>query len=98
LGVVYTRDYNRARGHSGTPWEGPYRRSLVQSGQWRMACLRYIETLPVRTGLTESVKLYPWSSWRARLADQWYLDQDGDYLGLADHESERRDRYRSFLA
>ncbi|MFP1682578.1 transposase [Alloalcanivorax sp. C16-1] len=98
LGMVYTRTYNSCHGRTGSPWQGPYRSSLVQNGHWRLACLRYIETLPVRLGLSCSVKLHPWISWRARLAHEWYVDHDTDYLELADTDAERRERYRGFLA
>jgi len=96
----HTRAFNVRHGHRGTLWQGRYCCSVVEPGQPRLECLRYMELLAVLRGHAASARLYPWSSYKARMgkAGSDRLDPDADYLALADAEAQRRAYYREFMA
>jgi putative transposase len=62
LGERYVQSVNRARGRSGTLWEGRFRSCLVEEDSYFLACCRYIEMNPVRARMTDAAADYPWSS------------------------------------
>lgn len=99
LAARQTRHHNRLEGRSGTLWEGRYKSSLVSRDDYLLACCRYIELNPVRARMVAMPQDYLWSSCRYRLGAETaeWLDLDPCYLALGDSETERRDRYRSFL-
>lgn len=66
LGQRYVQRVNRLYRRSGTLWEGRYRSSLVQDETYALACHRYIELNPVRAGMVDHPRDYPWSSYRAK--------------------------------
>jgi putative transposase len=68
LGRRYVGYVNRARGRTGTLWEGRYRATPVDTERYLLACCRYIEENPVRARLVRRPARYPWSSHR-RLAE-----------------------------
>ncbi|HEX5678818.1 MAG TPA: transposase [Alcanivorax sp.] len=96
----HTRAFNTRHKHRGTLWQGRYCCSVVEPNQARLECLRYLELLPVLRGHAKSARFYHWSSYGDRMGKTGdnRLDPDPDYLGLADNETERRARYREFLA
>ena len=63
----HTRAFNARHGHRGTLWQGRYCCSVVEPGQPRLECLRYIELLAVLHGHVTSARLYRWSSYKARM-------------------------------
>lgn len=100
LGSRYTRYYHEHYGGTGTVWKHRYRCSVVQPGQWQLAMLRYLETLPVILGLTTRPQVYKASSYLARIgrADDQLLSPDPDFLSLGSTDAERRAAYREFLS
>ena len=94
-----TRYRNKLEGRSGTLWESRYKSSPVQTGQYLLACTRYIELNPVRAAIVSEADGYMWSSFRQRMgidAENW-IDYDPCYLGLGETNSERRQQYRQFV-
>jgi len=65
LGRKYVRYINGAYRRTGTLWEGRYKASLVDSENYLLTCMRYIEMNPVRAGMTEVPGEYRWSSYQA---------------------------------
>ena len=51
LGRKYVLYINRTHGRTGTLWEGRYKTSLVDSDDYLLSCMRYIELNPVRAGM-----------------------------------------------
>jgi len=96
----YTRHVNRARGRSGTVWNGRYKSSPIDTDDYLLACARYIELNPVRASMVVAARDYPWSSYRAKvgLAPCPWLDEDPCYTALGGSPRERLERYRRFLA
>jgi putative transposase len=62
IGNRYVQGFNRRHRRSGTLWSGRYRASLVDSDGFLLACMRYIESDPVRAGLVSMPEAWPWSS------------------------------------
>ena len=64
VGTRYTRYINATQSRSGTLWEGRYRSAVITSDAYVLACMRYIETNPVRAGIAKEPAAFRWSSYR----------------------------------
>jgi len=62
VGRTYVRYFNDAQKRTGTLWEGRYKSTLIQTEQYLLACMAYIDLNPVRAGLVLQPQDYPWSS------------------------------------
>lgn len=95
----YTRYINTKEGRTGTVWEGRYKSSIVDSGEYLLACCRYVEMNPVRAGIVLQPEAYRWSSYSAKVgaARNSWLDMDGFYLGLGRSAARRHERYRQWV-
>jgi putative transposase len=69
IGRSYVRYINVAHKRSGTLWEGRYKASLIDSERYLLTCYRYIELNPVRAGMVQRAKDYPWSSHAAHVKE-----------------------------
>ena len=49
-----TRYVNRLEGRTGTLWESRYKSSPIQTDQYLLACIRYVELNPVRAGIVHT--------------------------------------------
>lgn len=94
-----TRYHNALEGRTGTLWEGRYKSSPVDTDEYLLACVRYIELNPVRARMTDVPEAYRWSSARHHLGIErcHWLDEDPGYLALSDETAVRQVRYREFL-
>lgn len=65
LGRYYVQYFNYCYQRTGTLWEGRYKSSLIDTENYLLTCMRYIELNPVRaTGMANHPSEYPWSSYR----------------------------------
>ncbi len=64
IGRYYVPYINQTYGTSGSIWEGRYKSNLIQSEQYLLTCMRYIEMNPVRANMVRSPSQYRWSSYR----------------------------------
>ncbi|GAA5127724.1 hypothetical protein [Alloalcanivorax gelatiniphagus] len=91
----------RRRGLYGqkSPWEARFRASPVEPGNWLMACISYVERLPVEQNLASSAYHYQNSSYRMRLGktDQYWLDDPEEYARLGDDIPERANAFRTYM-
>jgi putative transposase len=62
VGRKYVRYFNDRQVRSGTLWEGRYRSTLIQTDRYLLACMAYLDLNPVRGGLVQQPRDYPWSS------------------------------------
>lgn len=62
VGRRYVRYFNDRHGRTGTLWEGRYRSTVIESERHLLACMVYIDLNPVRAGLVQQARDYPWSS------------------------------------
>ena len=91
--------FNR-HGRTGTLWEGRYKACLVDSGDYFLACSRYIELNPVRAWIAAEPADYPWSSHRANACGKHdpLLRPHACYLALGTDDSARAAAYQRLFA
>lgn len=93
----YVRYFNRVYQRTGTLWNGRYRTSLVDTEQYWLTCLRYIEHNPVKAGIVTSADSYRWSSYSTHAfgdGGQW-LTPHAVYYNLGPTPEQRQSAYRS---
>ncbi|HPN02245.1 MAG TPA: transposase [Methylotenera sp.] len=95
LGRDYGRYFNATYQHTGSPWEGRYRASLVDGYNYALFCYCYIEQNPIRAGLAQNASDYPWSSYRSNALGKYnaLITQHDLYLKLGKFESNRLEQY-----
>jgi putative transposase len=64
VGQRYVSYINKLEKRTGTLWDGRYKASLVEDGDYLIDCMRYIEMTPVRSKIGKTTKNYQWSSYR----------------------------------
>ena len=62
VGRHYVPYFNAKYQRVGTLWQGRYRATVIDAEKYFLACSRYIELNPVRSGLADAPAEYPWSS------------------------------------
>lgn len=63
VGRYYVQYFNYTYQRTGTLWEGRYKATLLDSEQYLLTCMRYIELNPVRAEMVNHPREYPWSSY-----------------------------------
>jgi putative transposase len=96
IGRRYVQYINTTYQRTGTLWEGRYRASLVEAGEYLLACYRYIELNPVRAGMVQDPVEYSWSSYRRHALGQSdsVITDHALYLALGSTARERCMAYR----
>ena len=94
--VPYINDQYR---RSGTLWEGRYKASVINSKEYLLTCMRYIELNPVRAAMVKSPGEYKWSSYlgNAYANIDLILTPHEEYLALGLSEKERTTAYRELF-
>jgi putative transposase len=95
----YSAYFNRRYRRTGTLWERPFRSCLVDSGEYVLACYRYVELNPVRAGMVAAPAAHPWSSYRGNAgatADP-LLTPHVEYVALSERETSRAPMYRALM-
>ena len=92
VGRRYVRAFNLRHGRSGTPWEGRFRSTVVQSQRYFVACLQFVEA-PRDAGADTSA----WSSLRHHLglAVDPIVAEHPAFWALGNTPFEREAAYRS---
>ena len=99
LGRNYVGYFNYANARTGTLFEGRFRSSLVQTDEYFLSCLRYIELNPVRAGIVTDPGDYRWSSYRTHgfgLRIKMWVPH-ANYLALGNHATARQSAYQSLF-
>lgn len=99
LGQLHSQYVNRTYERTGSLWEGRFRSCLVQSEEYLLACHRYIELNPVRAGMVEHPRQYPWSSYRVNAEGETsgLVVQHQEYLRLGRRIGDRCRAYRALF-
>ena len=99
VGRKYVTYVNHGYGRSGTLWEGRHKGSLIDSEAYALACSRYIEMNPVRTGMVKTPGEYRWSSYRRNAFGEGadWLRPPGEYLRLGSDAEARQRAYRDLF-
>ncbi len=101
-GRKYVQYFNFTHKRSGTLWEGRYRATVVDTEQYFLKLMRYIEMNPVRAGMVAHPRDYPWSSHRRYaygtddLNLSWLIEHD-EYTRLGLNTKERCPAYRALF-
>ena len=99
LGRNYAQYLNDNYWRGGALWEGRYRATILDGKNYLLRCSRYIEENPVRAGLVEHPKEYPWSSYRhnAMGIEDARVSEYKIYRALGASERERKKAYRALF-
>jgi putative transposase len=99
VGRRYVQYFNCTYGRSGTLWEGRYRACVVNSEQYLLNCMRYIELNPVRAGIARHPGEYAWTSYHANAQDapDLMVTPHDLYDGLGGSGAERQMAYRQLF-
>jgi putative transposase len=99
LGRRYVAGFNKRHGRTGTLWEGRFRAALVDPEDSLLACMRYIDSHPQRSGLCSDAADYRWSSCGHHLGrrrDPLIVDH-ACFWALGNTPFEREDAFRNFM-
>lgn len=66
----YTKSINRQEHRSGSLFERPFKRKLIDTQEYLKMIILYIHLNPVHHGLTENFESYRWSSYPILIGDQ----------------------------
>ncbi len=100
LGRYYVQYYNYTYQRTGTLWEGRYKATLIDSEQYLLTCMRYIELNPVRAqGMVDHPAEYPWSSYHHHALGESdvLLKPHREYHRLGKTEAGRQSAYRQLF-
>ena len=99
LGRRYVHYINKHYRRSGTLWEGRFKASLVNSDQYLLTCMRYIELNPVRARMVGHPGEYTWSSYHAnaQCKNDPLIEPHTLYLSLGGSDESRRSTYRELF-
>ena len=99
LGRRYVYYINKTYRRTGTLWEGRYKSSLVDSDQYLLTCMRYIELNPVRASMVDHPGEYKWSSYSANVQNgtDWLIERHSTYLELGAVDEDQQAAYRELF-
>ena len=99
IGRYYVQYFNHTYNRTGTLWEGRYKATLIDSEQYLFCCMRYIELNPVRAGMADHPRNYPWSSYHCNAlgVEDAALSPQLLYRGLGKTVKERQVAYRALF-
>lgn len=99
VGRRYVRYINKKYDRTGTLWEGRFRSSVIESDQYLLTCMRYIELNPVRARMVRKPENYRWSSHHhnALGATAQLISSHGLYAGLGATAAKRQVTYRALF-
>ncbi|MCX7513176.1 transposase [Frateuria hangzhouensis] len=99
IGQNYVRSFNLRHGRCGTLWQGRFKSCLVQTEQYALTVMRYIELNPLRAAMVIRPEDHRWSSIHTHLARARdpLVTLHPLYLALGRDIGERADAYRAWL-
>ncbi len=100
LGAEYVRYVNKTYRRSGTLWGGRHKGCIIDSSNYFLRCMQYIELNPIRAGMVGDPSHYAWSSYKANAegAASVILTPHVEYLSLAKEKDARVSLYCQLLA
>ena len=100
LGRYYVQYFNARNKRTGTLWEGRYKATLIDTQQYLLTCMRYIELNPVRArNMADHPSQYPWSSYRYHALGQRneLITAHREYIRLGATGEQRQAAYRQLF-
>lgn len=99
VGRRYVQYFNSRYKRTGTLWEGRYKATIIDSEQYLLTCMRYIELNPVRAGMVNKPNEYPWSSYTANAEGKLstLIKEHDVFSKLGANGAERRSAYQQLF-
>lgn len=99
IGRVYVKYFNATYQRTGTLLEGRYKAAVIQTDEYLLACMRYVELNPVRAGMVVAAGDYGHSSYAANAAGarDEIITSHAVYQALGRSPAERWDVYRAMF-
>lgn len=100
IGRYYVQYFNKKYKRTGTLWEGRYKATLIQTEQYLLTCMRYIENNPVRAkNMVSHPGEYLWSSYQCNAEGEYdeLVTPQREYKKLAKTEKGRRSAYKKLF-
>ena len=100
VGRYYVQYFNYSYQRTGTLWEGRYKATLIDSEQYLLICMRYIELNPVRAkNMVDHPAKYPWSSYayNALGKEDLLVTPHIEYRRLDKKAQDRQSAYRQLF-
>ena len=97
IGRYYVQYFNNKYKRTGTLWEGRYKATLIDTEDYLLTCMRYIELNPVRAkGMVSHPSDYLWSSYSFNALGQkdTLITPHLKYKRLGKTEKERQSAYQ----
>lgn len=98
--LSHIRLYHSKYKSSGHLWQGRFKNPIIQTDEYLLQCLKYIELNPVKANIVARPQDYRWSSYKFHAFgkdEPKLLDKDPAYLSLADTDTARQKAYQSFM-
>ncbi|TAN59137.1 transposase [bacterium] len=98
--LSHIRLYHAKYKSSGHLWQGRFKNPIIQTDEYLLQCLKYIELNPVRARIVSRPQDYRWSSYCFHAFgkdDDKMLDKDPAYLSLAATDKSRQEAYQAFM-
>lgn len=95
----YAMDYNRRKKRRGHLWMDRYKCIPVESNEYALALMRYMNRNPIRAKMVEKVGEWNWSGYRfyAEGEENDLLTPHPTYMALRQTEEGRRREYGDFV-
>ncbi|MCX5706223.1 MAG: transposase [Candidatus Omnitrophica bacterium] len=61
--LSFSVKFRKKHNYSGYVWQGRFKSKVIDSDLYIVKCLEYVHNNPIRSGLVNSIKDYPWSSY-----------------------------------
>jgi len=99
VGRRYVQYFNYTYKRTGTLWEGRYKATVIDSDQYLLTCMRYIELNPVRADMVKKPNEYSWSSYAVNAEGKTskLVKSHDVYRKLDVSEEERQSAYRQLF-
>jgi putative transposase len=99
VGRVYVKHFNTSNERTGTLLEGRYKAAIIQTDEYLLTCMRYVELNPVRAGMVPAPGDYDWSSYSANAggAHDDIVEPHPVYRSLGTTKAERLKAYRALF-
>jgi len=99
VGRRYVQYFNDTYKRTGTLWEGRYKATVIDSEQYLLTCMRYIELNPVRANMVTKPNEYLWSSYAANAEGKTnkLIKAHDVYKKMGMNKDERQSAYRQLF-
>jgi len=99
LGRHYVRYVNKTYQRHGSLWDGRYKCNVIESEEYLLSCMRYIELNPVRAGMVDHPAKYRWSSFAANAlgVSNAVLTAQAEYVALGHSSTDCLAAYRGLF-